>query len=84
MDATAALMVSSIRVKPCCGDERPCAFALNPNLNLLSEQKDTGWILTLEISSNFLSEYFGGAAAPPYRRWVGRCCRNAQISNIFG
>jgi hypothetical protein len=22
-------------------------------------------------------------AAPPYRHWVGCCCRNAQISNIF-
>jgi hypothetical protein len=48
------------------------------------EAKRLDWILPLEISSIYLSDIFGGAAAPPYRRWVGRCCRNAQISNIFG
>jgi hypothetical protein len=39
-------------------------------------------ILTVEMSLNSLS-HLGGAAVPPYRYWVGRCCRNAQIPNIF-
>jgi hypothetical protein len=28
------------------------------------------------------TRFAGCAALPPY--WVGRCCRNAQISNMFG
>jgi hypothetical protein len=30
------------------------------------------------------SHHLAMTSGSPYRPWVGRCCRNAQISNIFG